>query len=284
MEAATKLGISITVSPVVSDSPSAGLPASGPDEDGLFHQLRASLVQTLDASQRSLMANMQQSPQQSAVFPMIQECVDAITEHQRLHALLKGELIKGLRPQSSIPAEYTVQRVRELAEGTCLRNYEHKWIPETYDKLKKKYIPELPDDSHLLLYLFCAFLEHPRWRLHVDPPSHSGTQSSKNPLFLGALPPKDRFPEKYIAVISGVPSILHPGACILAVGRESPPIFALYWDKKPQFSLQGRTALWDSILILCHRINLEYGGFVRGIHIGSSALSILPIFDSEDEG
>ncbi|GAB2215172.1 hypothetical protein Drorol1_Dr00019551 [Drosera rotundifolia] len=284
MDAATKLGISITVSPVVSDSPSAGLPASGPDEDGLLHQLRASLVQTLDASQRSLMANMQQSPQQSAVFPMIQECVDAITEHQRLHTLLKGELIKGLLPQSSIPAEYTVQRVQELAEGTCLRNYEHKWSPETYDKLKKKYILELPDDSHLLLYLFCAFLEHPRWMLYVDPPSHSGTQSSKNPLFLGALPPKDRFPEKYIAVISGVPSILHPGACILAVGRESPPIFALYWDKKPQFSLQGRTALWDSILILCHRINVEYGGFVRGIHIGSSALSILPIFDSEDEG
>ena len=56
-------------------------------------------------------ANIQQSPQQNMV-PIMQECVDAITEHQRLHALMKGELIKGLLPQSSIRAEYTVQRIR----------------------------------------------------------------------------------------------------------------------------------------------------------------------------
>nr|GFB59523.1 transmembrane protein 209 [Tanacetum cinerariifolium] len=27
------------------------------------------------------------------------------------------------------------------------------------------------------------------------------------------LPPKEQFPEKYLAVVSGVPSVLHPGAC-----------------------------------------------------------------------
>nr|GMD71223.1 transmembrane protein 209 isoform X2 [Ipomoea batatas] len=54
------------------------------------------------------------------------------------------------------------------------------------------------------------------------------------------LPPKERFPEKYVAVVSGVPSVLHPGACVLAVGKQSPPVFALFWDKKPQFSLQAR--------------------------------------------
>ena len=72
----------------------------------------------------------------------------------------------------------------------------------------------------------------------MDPTSFIGAQSTKNPLFLGVLPPKERFPEKYIAVTSGVPSTLHPGASILVVGRQSPPIFALYWDKKLQFSLQ----------------------------------------------
>lgn len=46
------------------------------------------------------------------MVPIMQECVDAITEHQRLHALMKGELIKGLLPQSSIRAEYTVQRIQ----------------------------------------------------------------------------------------------------------------------------------------------------------------------------
>ena len=42
----------------------------------------------------------------------MQECVDAITEHQRLHALVKGEWVKGLLPQSSVRADYTVQRIR----------------------------------------------------------------------------------------------------------------------------------------------------------------------------
>ncbi|GMH10944.1 hypothetical protein Nepgr_012785 [Nepenthes gracilis] len=298
MQAASKLGISITVSQVGNDLPTSGTPAIvspldhtkewqptfASDELGLLHQLRAFLVQALDVSiPKSPIANVQQSPQQNASLPIIQECVDAITEHQRLHALMKGELIKGLLPQSSIPAEYTVQRIWELAEGTCLKNYEYLGSGEAFVEGKKKWSLEPPSDCHLLLYLFCAFLEFPNWMLHVDPLSYSGAQSSKNPLFLGVLPPKERFPEKYIAVISGVPSILHPGASVIAIGRQSPPIFSLYWDKKLQFSLQGRTALWDSILLLCHRIKIGYGGIVRGIHLGSSALSILQVLESEDK-
>lgn len=126
-----------------------------------------------------------------------------------------------------------------LAEGTCVKNYEHLGNGEVNGKATRKWSLELPSDSHLLLYLFCAFLEHPKWMLHVDPTMYAGAQSSKNPLFLGVLPPKDSSPEKYLAVIAGVPSVLHPGACLLAVGKQSPPLFALYWDKKPQFSLQA---------------------------------------------
>uniref|UniRef100_A0A5B7BZM2 Transmembrane protein 209 n=1 Tax=Davidia involucrata TaxID=16924 RepID=A0A5B7BZM2_DAVIN len=294
MQAAAKLGISITINQMGTDLPTTGTsatvspiertsewqPAFTLDEDGLLHQLRV----TLDAFMSKLPAgNLQQSPQQNSLIPLIQECINAIAEHQRLHALMKGEWVKGLLPQSSVRADYTVQRIRELAEGTCLKNYEYLGSGEVYDKVNKKRTLELPTDSHLLLYLFCAFLEHPKWMLHVDSTSYAGAQSSKNPLFLGVLPPKERFPEKYLAVISGVPSVLHPGACILAVGKQSPPIFALYWDKKPQFSLQGRTALWDSILLLCHRINIGYGGVVRGMHLGSSALGILPVLDTETE-
>ncbi|KAF8396620.1 hypothetical protein HHK36_018244 [Tetracentron sinense] len=298
MQTAARLGISITVNQVGSDSPSTGAPAIvfpidgtkewqpaySLDEDGFLHQLRAALVQTLDASTPKYpLANMQQYPQQNSLVPAIQECVDAITEHQRLHALMKGEWVKGLLPQSGVRADYTVQRIRELAEGTCLKNFEYVGSGEVYDKVNKKWTLEFPTDSHLLLYLFCAFLEHPKWMLHVDPTSYASAQSCKNPLFLGFLPPKERFPEKYVAVISSVPSVLHPGACILVVGKKSPPIFALYWDKKLQFSLQGRTTLWDAILLLCYRIKVGYGGVVRGLHLGSSAFSILPVLDSEIE-
>ncbi|QCD88254.1 uncharacterized protein LOC114168246 [Vigna unguiculata] len=296
MQAAAKLGISITISQVGNDmlSTPATLPtidksqdwqsALSLNEDGLLHQLHSTLVLAIDSSKsKSFVSNIQQSPQQTSLVPIMQECVDAITEHQRLQALVKGEWVKGLLPQSSVRADYTVQRIRELAEGTCLKNYEYLGSGEVYDKKNKKWTLELPSDSHLLLYLFCAFLEHPKWMLHVDALSYAGAQSSKNPLFLGVLPPKERFPEKYIAVVSTVPSVLHPGACILAVGKQGPPIFALYWDKKLQFSLQGRTALWDSILLLCHKIKVGYGGVIRGMHLGASALSILPVMEAESE-
>ncbi|XP_048234250.1 transmembrane protein 209 isoform X2 [Ricinus communis] len=295
MQTAAKLGISITISQVGSDSSASGTPttvssvdrkewqpAFALDEDGILHQIRATLIQALDASKPKLpLANLQQFPQQNPMIPVMQECLDAITEHQRLHALMKGEWARGLLPHSNVPEDYMVQRIQELAEGTCLKNYEYVGGGEVYDK--KKWSLELPTDSHLLLYLFCAFLEHPKWMLHVDPASYAGEQSSKNPLFLGVLPPKERFPEKYISVISGVPATLHPGACILVVGKQSPPHFALYWDKKLQFSLQGRTPLWDSILLLCHRIKVGYGGIVRNLHLGSSALNILPVLELENE-
>lgn len=295
-EAAAKLNISINISQVGSDTPSVPAtanvspidrshdwkPAFAVDEDGLLHQLRATLVQVFDASKLQA-SHFQQSPQHAAAIPVLQEGMDAIVEHQRLHALMKGEWGKGLLPQSSVRADYTVQRIRELAEGTCLKNYEYLGNGEVYDKKNKKWSLELPSDSHLLLYLFCAFLEHPKWMLHVDPTTYAGAQASKNPLFLGVLPPKERFPEKYVAVISGVPSVLHPGACILAVGKQSPPVYALYWDKKPQFSFQGRTALWDSILLMCYKLKISYGGIVRGIHLGSSALAILPVLDQESD-
>lgn len=292
MEAAAKLGISVTISKVGLDSTVGSTatvssnernndwqPAYTLDEEGLLLQLRTTLVQTLDASMSRLpLGGLQQMPVQNPSLPVIQDCIDAITEHQKLLALVKGEWAKGLLPQSSIRGDYTVQRVRELAVGTCVKNFEYI---SNRDKLNKKW-NEVPTDSHLLLYLFCAFLEHPKWMLHIDSTSHASAQSSKNPLFLGVLPPKERFPEKYLGVISGVPSVLHPGACLLAVGKQSPPIFALYWDKKPQFSFEGRTALWDSVLLLCHKIKTDYGSIVRGMHLGSSALRILPVLDEEN--
>lgn len=296
MQAAAKLGISITISQVGSDTPSENTatvsstdrkewqPTFSLDEDGLLSQLRATLLQALDASTLKLpLSSLQQSLQQNPMISIMQECVDAITKHQRLLALMRGEWARGLLPHSNVREDHMVQRIRELAEGTCLKNYEYPGSGEVYDKKNKKRTLGLPDDSHLLLYLFCAFLEHPKWMLHVDPASNAGAQSSKNPLFLGVLPPRERFPEKYISVISSAPSMLHPGALVLAVGKQSPTVFALYWDQKLQFSLQGRTALWDSISLLCHRIKVGYGAVVRGMHLGSSALRLCPVLESEIE-
>lgn len=60
------------------------------------------------------LANLQQSPQQNPMIPVMQECVDAITEHQRLHALMKGEWAKGLLPHSNVREDYMVQRIQGM--------------------------------------------------------------------------------------------------------------------------------------------------------------------------
>lgn len=62
--------------------------------------------------------SFQQSPQQNFSVPILQECINAITEHQRLHALMRGEWVKGLLPHSSVRADYMVQRIR----GNCMRD------------------------------------------------------------------------------------------------------------------------------------------------------------------
>ncbi|KAK4780528.1 hypothetical protein SAY87_016634 [Trapa incisa] len=85
-------------------------------------------------------------------------------------------------PTTATSSTNTSGTTWKLVEGTCLKNYEYLCNGEVFDKVNKKWILQLPTDSHLLLYLFCSFLEYPKWMLHVDPTSYFGTQSSLNPL------------------------------------------------------------------------------------------------------
>jgi hypothetical protein len=57
--------------------------------------------------------------QEKADNPAIQECLDAVTEHQRLRALMKGDWGKGLLPLSSMRADYSVHRVRGGSDEDC---------------------------------------------------------------------------------------------------------------------------------------------------------------------
>ncbi|KAJ4949979.1 hypothetical protein NE237_026811 [Protea cynaroides] len=94
----TKCRVSITVSPI--DGSKEWQPTFKLDEDGMLHQLRATLVQAIDASMSKFpFGNLQQPSQQNFSIPVMEECVDAITKHQRLHALMKGEWVKGLHKE-----------------------------------------------------------------------------------------------------------------------------------------------------------------------------------------
>lgn len=127
MAGAAKLGIAINVGHIGSPreyngkSPPATegitdewLTPLGPDEDALMHQLRAALMQARDMrpTPQTSLFGLQCMTQEKADNPAIQECLDAVTEHQRLRALMKGDWGKGLLPLSSMRADYSVHRVR----------------------------------------------------------------------------------------------------------------------------------------------------------------------------
>ena len=103
---------------------------------------------------------LQQHAQQ---VQLLGDALDAVITHLRLMTLLRAELPKGLLP--AMPPGYAAQRILELAEGTCVVNFSFNsggdWAGDAWT-------PELPDDSQLLCYLFCAFLDVPGWVFAVD--------------------------------------------------------------------------------------------------------------------
>jgi hypothetical protein len=77
----------------------------------------------------------------------------AVNTYQQLAALLRGEQPKGLLLPA--PRGYVASRVRTLAEGAVVRDFEWagggQWAG-------KAWTAELPTDTALLLFLFSAFL------------------------------------------------------------------------------------------------------------------------------
>ncbi|KAH0854502.1 hypothetical protein HID58_069184 [Brassica napus] len=184
------------------------------------------------------------------------------------------EWVKGLLPRSSIPADYTVQRIRELAEGTCVKNYEYNGRADAREKTRNGAWSLQP----ILIY-FCT-CSVPTWN------TRNGCCIWTPALIQGLSQAGIRYSWGFCLQKKdsqrSVPSTLHPGALVLAVDKLCPPTFALYWDKKVQFTLQGRTALWDSILLMCHKIKGVWR-CCSWMNLGSSALNILQVVDSETD-
>eukprot|EP00850_Spirogloea_muscicola_P008360 SM000044S16007 [mRNA] locus=s44:565678:576581:+ [translate_table: standard] len=221
-------------------------------------------------------------PAPGLVNPLITECLDAVKDHQQLRELLSGAWRRGFLPHAAPDATaYIVRRIRELAEGWCVRGFE--WAPRSASSGgsgsgQLGWSMDLPSDPHLLIYLFCALLEHPNWMLHLDSAAHTGVQAGGTSLYIGALPAVDRLPEHFVAILSGPPvtgALAGSGACILSFSKAVPPVFALFWDKKPQFCFQGRTALWDAVALLCHRVREAHSGALRGLSLASPSLDLM---------
>lgn len=119
--------------------------------------------------------------------------------------LLRGQLFPSLLPAP--PEGYILKRLRELAstsifsvdgfswtnliefldnaDGTCMADF--KWNSGGEWK-GKPWSVELPTDSSLVLYLFCAFISAPYWKFSSE--DEGKIEGMGEALYLGRLPPR----------------------------------------------------------------------------------------------
>ena len=114
----------------------------------------------------------------SAPLDQRSSVLQAVVRYQRLEALLQGQAPQGVLPPA--PRSYVLERIHQLAKGTCLASF--VWNGGG-PYLHGPWTPDLPTDSALLLYLFCAYLEV---RVHAKPESVCCLQPSMAELHAAA--------------------------------------------------------------------------------------------------
>ena len=84
--------------------------------------------------------------------------MQAVNTYQRLHAFLNGDQPHYMMP--TVPRGYMVKRLGELARGPCLGDFTWNGGGEWAGR---PWTPDLPTDSALVLYTFCAYLQVRLW-------------------------------------------------------------------------------------------------------------------------
>ncbi|KAK9805074.1 hypothetical protein WJX73_000434 [Symbiochloris irregularis] len=208
-------------------------------------QLRQQLTQMLS----------QQGGTHTQQTPLLYSCLEAIHTHQSLNAFLNGDSPHYMLPTT--PRGYIISRLRDLGKGSCLQAYVWNGGGEWGGR---PWTPDLPTDSALLLYTFCAYLQSPRWRFSLDEPMGAGT----TPLLFGALPirPPDSFDGVLVVRPTSFPSA---GNAVLALHVASRhPHFTLVMSGDITTTLCSYVGLFHTLLLFMQHARLERGGIVGG--------------------
>jgi hypothetical protein len=102
---------------------------------------------------------------------LLQCCLQALHRYSELLWMLSGRRPSELLPPA--PPSYIATRVRQLAQGSCVKAFNWNGGGE---HAGRAWSAELPTDSALLLYLFAAFLDAPGWQF---PLQGSGPESGR---------------------------------------------------------------------------------------------------------
>lgn len=161
---------------------------------------------------------------------IVEQLHKEITNYIHIMQLLRGQTVQGLLPTCVFPA-YTVERIQQLAEGSFMKCFTPEgggnWNGHAWNA-------ELPNDSQLLLYLFCVFLKNPGWEWKPE---------EQHRLYLGRIPPVG---DKYVAIARERPPSFHTDATAVVMNLHTGElplhlqhgVVGMHWSPQQAFAAQ----------------------------------------------
>lgn len=159
--------------------------------------------------------------------------------------------------------EYIVQRIRELAKGSCMKNYKFNSVsfnqPEQAD--------HIPSDAGIIFHLFCTYLDS---QLHPMPDIPRAFYSRY--VVVGDV--KKSSVENILKEISK-----NKAKCGILSSNPITPKFNFISDKVHTASYDRNNLFYVIIQFLIH---LSTNGWLESVNLGKSGINILNILNLRD--
>jgi len=146
--------------------------------------------------------------------------------------------------------EYLIQRIKELANGSCMATF--KWNGGGKWK-NKEWTSELPTDSQIVIHLFCVFMDA---QLPKDPRSPSGKP----------------FTSQYFVVFPDTPDSL-PSHIKIYQQHIHPPHFKVVHSKGEIWeAYQGRNNLFHALVLFIYGTSSKLDGYLGSLKLSQLGL------------
>lgn len=181
-------------------------------------------------------------------------CIQSIITYKSILELLRGEYLHGTF-LSSAPDGYILKRIKELANGTCMKDF--LWNSGGESSTQRPWNNESPTDSALILYLFASFLAAPMWHF-TDRQDQSKVEGPSDVLFLGKLPP--RVSGKFTSILPKSLPQKSKGTAVQGLQMGTPnPHFSLSVEGLLKLTETGQSGLFRILVIFLFYVNQDTG-------------------------
>ena len=227
----------------------------------------------------------QQLHEKEVQVRLLTNACDACITHVRLIGLLRAESPRGLLPAT--PAGYVSSRICELAESSCVADFTHA---SGGDFGYEKWSTDLPNDAHLVCYLFCAFLETPGWVFSangvatIEGSSRSAGAAAGGGSLYFARPPPPHV-ERFTAVLASRPPPVggngaskENGCAVVMPRGMADPRFSVYCGGDAPFVFDGPNGVWRSLCALALHARERNGGVLGTTRMGAANIALESIF------